>query len=114
MKLEDDPRFATNEPRCDAQSEIEKIFDAAMRKKTRAEWTQVLRAAGVPCGPERDYAEVAQDQELFDRGMLFRLAQGDGTSLQVRMPLEFETTQRATASRRQSCPPDLDRGRPAL
>lgn len=96
VPLEDDPRFATNEQRCDAQSAIEDLFDAAMRKKTRAEWTQLLRAAGVPCGPERDYAEVVQDKALFDRGMLFRLPQGEGTSLQVRMPVEFETTQRAT------------------
>ena len=53
---------------------------------------QLLRAAGLPCGPERDYAEVIADAELIRRGMLFRL----GDSLQVRMPLEFQTTQRAT------------------
>ena len=76
---------------------IEELFDAAMRKKTRAEWTTLLRAAGVPCGPERTYAEVVEDKELIERGMLFRLPQGTGSSLQVRMPLEFETTQRATA-----------------
>ena len=57
--------------------------------------TGLLRGAGVPCGPERDYAEVVRDESLYDRGLLFRLPQGEGTSLQVRMPLEFETTQRA-------------------
>lgn len=92
VPVEDDPRFATNEQRCEAQGRIEELFDAAMRKKTRAEWTQLLRAAGLPCGPERDYAEVVADADLIRRGMLFRL----GDSLQVRMPLEFQTTQRAT------------------
>ena len=106
IALGDDPRFATNEQRCDAQSAIEEIFDAAMRKRTRAEWTQLLRAAGVPCGPERDYAEVSQDPELFDRGMLYRLPQGEGSSLQVRMPLQFETTRCATAKP----PPKLPAG----
>jgi CoA:oxalate CoA-transferase len=106
LPLEDDPRFATNEQRCEAQSHIEELFDAAMRRKTRAEWTQLLRAAGVPCGPERDYAEVTRDEELFRRGMLFRLPQGQGSSLQVRMPVEFETTQR----RPPTPPPMLPRG----
>jgi crotonobetainyl-CoA:carnitine CoA-transferase CaiB-like acyl-CoA transferase len=93
VALEDDPRFATNEQRCAAQSLIEELFDSAMRKKTRAEWTTLLRAAGVPCGPERAYAEVVEDPDLLARGMLFRL----GESLQVRMPLEFENTSRVEA-----------------
>ncbi|MBU1358996.1 MAG: CoA transferase [Gammaproteobacteria bacterium] len=93
LPLEDDPRFATNELRWEAQALIEELFDPAMRQKTRAEWTRLLRAAGVPCGPERDYAEVVQDDDLHRRGMLFRL----GESLQVRMPLEFENTERVEA-----------------
>jgi CoA:oxalate CoA-transferase len=96
VPLQDDPRFATNEQRCEAQGRIEELFAAPMRSKTRAEWTQLLRAAGVPCGPERDYAEVVADPELAARGLLFRLPQGAGSSLQVRMPLEFQATQRAT------------------
>jgi crotonobetainyl-CoA:carnitine CoA-transferase CaiB-like acyl-CoA transferase len=96
VPLADDARFATNHQRCQAQSLIEELLDAKMRTRTRAQWTQLLRAAGVPCGPERDYAEVVEDEELIGRGMLFRLPQGSGSSLQVRMPVEFETTQRAT------------------
>ncbi|MBL0918562.1 MAG: CoA transferase [Hydrogenophaga sp.] len=91
----DDPRFAHNEQRCAAQDEIERLFAPLALKRTRAEWTALLRAAGVPCGPERDYAEVVGDAELFERGRLFHLPQGEGRSLQVRMPIEFETTQRA-------------------
>lgn len=94
-ELAADPRFATNELRCAAQGEMEHLLDPAMRTKTRAEWTALLRAAGVPCGPERSHAEVVQDEDLQRRGMLFRLAQGSGSSLQVRMPIEFETTRRA-------------------
>ncbi len=93
----DDPRFATNEQRRAAQSDIERMFDPVMRTRSRDEWTRLLRAAGVPCGPERDYAEVVNDAELLARGRLFRLPQGTGHSLQVRMPIEFETTQRADA-----------------
>lgn len=106
LPLESDPRFATNAQRCEAQALIESLFDTPMRTKTRAEWTGLLRAAGVPCGPERPYAEVIEDSELLERGMLFRLAQGEGSSLQVRMPLEFETTQRTVATPSPRLPAD--------
>lgn len=94
-ELAGDARFETNEQRCAAQGEIERLFAPVMLTRTRAEWTALLRAAGLPCGPERGYAEVTSDPELIARGLLFKLPQGGGESLQVRMPLEFETTQRA-------------------
>ena len=65
-----------------------------MCERTRAEWVTLLRAARLPCGPERDYAEVTEDAVLHARGMLYRLPQGDGESLQVGMPLHFTTMQR--------------------
>lgn len=91
--LAGDGRFASNEQRCDAQAEIERLFAAPMRTKTRAQWTAILRDAGVPCGPERDYGEVTADPDLLASGRLYRLPQGAGSSLQVRMPLEFDATQ---------------------
>jgi formyl-CoA transferase len=93
--LADDARYRSNEQRCAAQGEIEATFSEVTRSKTRAEWTELLRAANLPCGPERAYSEVVRDADLLARGMLFRLPQGEGSSLQVRMPVEFETTQRA-------------------
>ncbi|MBS0446897.1 MAG: CoA transferase [Proteobacteria bacterium] len=106
-----DPRFATNELRCAAQGDMEQLLDPSMRTRTRAEWTALLRAAGVPCGPERSHAEVVEDEDLLARGMLFRLPQGSGSSLQVRMPLEFETTQRAEP-RSPPVLPSVSRGSP--
>jgi crotonobetainyl-CoA:carnitine CoA-transferase CaiB-like acyl-CoA transferase len=94
-ELADDPRFASNAQRCEAQQRIEELFNPLMRKRRRSEWVELLRAAKLPCGPERDYAEVTADAELHARGMLYRLPSGDAGSLQVRMPLEFATTPRA-------------------
>lgn len=91
-ELIDDPAFATNEQRCAAQARIEELLSPRMRHRTRAQWIEALRAARLPCGPERSYAEVIADPELHKRGMLYRLTQGTGDSLQVRMPLSFETT----------------------
>ena len=87
-----DPAFASNEQRCAAQGRIETLLDPLLRQRTRADWTERLRAVKLPCGPERNYAEVTTDTELLARGMLYRLPAGTGTSLQVRMPLEFATT----------------------
>jgi crotonobetainyl-CoA:carnitine CoA-transferase CaiB-like acyl-CoA transferase len=93
-ELADDADFVSNAQRCAAQSRIESLLNPLMRRRTRAEWVSLLRAARLPCGPERDYAEVTEDGDLHVRGMLYRLPQGDGESLQVAMPLQFSTTQR--------------------
>jgi CoA:oxalate CoA-transferase len=92
--LAGDPRFASNDQRCEAQGAIEQLLNPLMRERSRHEWVEVLRAAKLPCGPERDYSEVTVDTDLHARGMLYRLPSGNGNSLQVRMPLEFATTPR--------------------
>jgi crotonobetainyl-CoA:carnitine CoA-transferase CaiB-like acyl-CoA transferase len=102
-ELADDPRFASNDQRCEAQGAIEQMLNPLMRKRRRDEWVELLRAAKLPCGPERDYSEVTVDAELHARGMLYHLPSGNGDSLQVRMPLEFATTPRATPQ----APPSL-------
>jgi crotonobetainyl-CoA:carnitine CoA-transferase CaiB-like acyl-CoA transferase len=48
------------------------------------------------------------DEELAARGMLYRLPDGASGTLQVRMPLEFETTQRSAPQP----PPRLPSGVP--
>jgi crotonobetainyl-CoA:carnitine CoA-transferase CaiB-like acyl-CoA transferase len=93
-ELASDPRFASNDQRCEAQGTIEQLLNPLMRKRPRQEWVELLRAAKLPCGPERDYSEVTVDADLHARGMLYRLPSGNGDSLQVRMPLEFATTPR--------------------
>jgi crotonobetainyl-CoA:carnitine CoA-transferase CaiB-like acyl-CoA transferase len=103
-----DPRFATNDQRCAAQGLIEELLNPLTRRRTRAEWVAALRAAKLPCGPERGYAEVVADEELAARGMLYRLPDGASGTLQVRMPLEFETTQRSAPQP----PPRLPSGLP--
>lgn len=102
-QLADDSRLATTAQLCAAQPEIERLLNPLTRTRSRGEWVERLRAARVPCAPERDYAEVTADTELFARGMLYRLPTGNTTSLQVRMPLEFATTQRV----KPAPPPDL-------
>lgn len=96
--LGESPEFDTNEKRCAAQSDIEARLNPLMRSKTRAEWVEMLRAEKLPCAPERTYAEIETDCELLDRGMLFRLPEGEGGSLQTRLPLQFNSLRFAEMS----------------
>lgn len=106
-ELVNDPRFASTAQLCAAQPLIEQLLNPLMRKRTRSEWVEKLRAAKLPCGPERGYAEVTADAELFSRGMLYRLGTGNASSLQVRMPLEFAATPRAIPDPPASLPTDV-------
>ena len=96
-ELANAPEYASDEARCAGQAAIERQLNPLFMKRTRAQWTQALRAARIPCGPERDYAEVAADDDLIRRGMLYRVPIGAKDLLQVRMPIDFETTARAEA-----------------
>jgi CoA:oxalate CoA-transferase len=53
-ELAADLRFASNEQRCTAQGAIEQLLNPLMRKRSRREWIERLRAAKlpgqVPCG----------------------------------------------------------------
>lgn len=94
--LIDRPEFATNAERCARQSELEAVLSPLTRQDTRQAWVKRLRALKLPCAPERSYAEIEADRELFERGMLFRLPDGTDGSLQVAMPLSFAATPIAT------------------
>ena len=50
-------------------AEIEAVTGA----RPRAHWLALLDAAGVPCGPILDYAEVFADPQVRERGVLGEL-----------------------------------------
>jgi crotonobetainyl-CoA:carnitine CoA-transferase CaiB-like acyl-CoA transferase len=68
--LQDDARFATNRERVDHYDALRPLLVEKLRVKTRAEWVDGLKAAGVPCGSVRDIEEVLQDEHLRARGMV--------------------------------------------
>jgi crotonobetainyl-CoA:carnitine CoA-transferase CaiB-like acyl-CoA transferase len=69
-ELRDDERFATNRGRVSNYDALRPLLVAKLRVKTRAEWVDALKAAGVPCGSVRDVAEVLQDDHLVAREMI--------------------------------------------
>jgi formyl-CoA transferase len=83
-ELASDERFSTNPQRVRHRQVLIPLLDALMLNKTRAQWIAALEAAGVPCGPINQMADVFQDPQVLARDMLVRLPHP--TAGQVNVP----------------------------
>ena len=54
----EDPRFATNQQRMENREALEAVMNAVLTTDTTDHWVEVLDAAGVPCGPVYNYAQM--------------------------------------------------------
>jgi crotonobetainyl-CoA:carnitine CoA-transferase CaiB-like acyl-CoA transferase len=64
----EDPRFATNQARMANREALEAVMIALLTTKTTNDWVEVLEAAGVPCGPVYDYAQMFADPRCATAG----------------------------------------------
>ncbi|MFQ5954078.1 MAG: CaiB/BaiF CoA transferase family protein [Kiloniellales bacterium] len=71
-ELADDPRFLTNTDRTANVAELKAALDQALKARPRAEWLELLDAAGIPCGPINNIEEVVNDRQIAARTMLVR------------------------------------------
>jgi crotonobetainyl-CoA:carnitine CoA-transferase CaiB-like acyl-CoA transferase len=69
-ELADDPRFATHLARGEHQEELDGLIAAWAAQHDAREIDRVLNAAGVVCGPIYTIAEIFDDPQFKDRGML--------------------------------------------
>ncbi|WJN59407.1 CaiB/BaiF CoA-transferase family protein [Pseudomonas sp. SO81] len=91
--LPDDPRFSTNKARVAHRAELIPLLRQATVFKTTTEWVALLEAAGVPCGPINDLAQVFADPQVQARGLRVDMANGMGSSTpQVASPLRLSAT----------------------
>ncbi|MFJ3074795.1 CaiB/BaiF CoA transferase family protein [Pseudomonas sp. NPDC087029] len=89
----DDPRFATNKQRVANRAELIPLIRQATVFKTTAEWVQQLEAAGVPCGPINDLAQMFQDPQVVARGLAVTLPHVlAGSVPQVASPIRLSET----------------------
>jgi len=77
--LEDD-RFASNEARTRHEGELKREVEAALAANDTAVWLGALGAAGVPCGPIQDVAQVLADPQVAARNMVVTSADGGAQS----------------------------------
>lgn len=91
--LADDSRFSTNKARVAHRTELIPLLRQATVFKTTAEWVVLLEAAGVPCGPINDLAQVFADPQVQARGLRIDLPNSLGSSTpQVASPLRLSET----------------------
>lgn len=71
--LADDPRFNTNPKRVENREELVKILEEIFVQKTTSEWLELIRKAGVPCGPIYNVADVVNDPQVLFRKMVVEI-----------------------------------------
>lgn len=65
-----DERYATNPDRVANREGLISELQREFRGKTADEWTEIVRGAGVPCGPVNTLADVFADEHVLGCGML--------------------------------------------
>lgn len=89
----DDPRFATNKLRVANRAQLIPLIRQATVFKTTAEWVSQLEAAGVPCGPINDLAQMFQDPQVLARGLAVSMPHAlAGAVPQVASPIRLSET----------------------
>jgi formyl-CoA transferase len=92
-ELADDSRFATNGRRVEHRVELTKILSTIMTKRSTRAWREALEAAGVPCGPINDLAQVFEEPQAVARGLRMELPHPTaGKVLLVKSPMRFSAT----------------------
>ncbi len=81
------PLFSDSNTRTQHHAALEPELQAALSKRSCAEWLAALAAGSVPAGPVNDIAAVANDPQVEARGLIRRV--GDGAF--VKQPVRFST-----------------------
>jgi crotonobetainyl-CoA:carnitine CoA-transferase CaiB-like acyl-CoA transferase len=88
-----DERFASNRVRVTNYSTLRPLLAETLRARTRSEWVDLLRPAGVPCGSVREVAEVLEDPQLAARGMIQELEHAVAGTMRVTgVPIKLSDT----------------------
>jgi formyl-CoA transferase/CoA:oxalate CoA-transferase len=86
LELAADDRFRTNPDRVAHRAELFDTIAGVMRRRTSAEWEEILTEAGVPVSPVRDLSEVFAHSQTHALEILQQL--GGGTT--VALPIRFD------------------------
>jgi len=65
-----DERFRTNPSRVEHVDDMAAEMETSLSAKTSKEWLALLEAAGVPCGPLNNVADVMADPQVLARNMI--------------------------------------------
>jgi crotonobetainyl-CoA:carnitine CoA-transferase CaiB-like acyl-CoA transferase len=92
-ELAADPRYSTNPQRLLHRDELCQKLADIIAHKSKDFWITTLEAAGVPCGPIDDVAEVCENPQILSRGLIRDLQHPTaGTVPTVGNPLKLSGT----------------------
>ena len=74
-ELARDPRFATNELRTRHETALKAELEGALGRDSTQHWLAKLSAAGIPCAPIQNVAQVLADPQVAARNMIVELAE---------------------------------------
>ena len=69
-ELSSDPRFVDFPARGAHAGQLQDLLDAIFTTRPASDWLEMLRAAGVPCGPVNDVAQALLDPQTRAREMI--------------------------------------------
>ena len=86
----EDPRFATNRQRVANREALEAVMNGVLIAKPAEHWVEVLEAAGVPCGPVYNYAQMFADPQVRHRGLVQYASDAElGEVAHIRTPVKI-------------------------
>jgi crotonobetainyl-CoA:carnitine CoA-transferase CaiB-like acyl-CoA transferase len=84
----DDPRFRDNSDRVAHAKLLYGMIEPEMAKRSGAQWTQLLDAAGVPCAPVQNVGQMLAHEQLKALGLLQQVS---GSSIPLLgLPISFD------------------------
>ncbi len=87
------PKFALGPDRVRNRDELMPLIEAVLKQKTRAQWIEILDAAGVPCGAIATVAEICESETLKARGQIWEMEHATaGTVRTIGNPIQFTDT----------------------
>ena len=92
-ELAEDARYASNAARVRHRDALIPVLREAFLVRGRQAWLDALEAAGIPCGPVNDLADVFADPQVRARGMVVESPHPlAGTVPLVRSPMKLSAT----------------------
>ena len=92
-ELASDPRFVRNADRVRHRSVLVPMLAEMLRTRCRTDWLAALEAAGIPCGPINDLAEVFADPQVQAREMTVAVPHPQADELRlVASPIKLSAT----------------------
>ena len=92
-QLADDARYVTNGKRIENRAELTRLVSEIMLERGMREWLEALEAAGVPCGPINDLAQVFAEPQAVARGLKMELPHPTAGKVSLtRSPMRFSET----------------------